>query len=82
MASDGTRPKLSKTLQTNVVGGASLRHDRLTTEMDQAGAGVQSLLDTTYGQKEMLDQQLSAAQREFNFQMAAVTLRNGSRSNG
>jgi len=32
--------------------------------MDQAGAGVQSLLDTTYGQKEVLDQQLTTAQRE------------------
>jgi len=32
--------------------------------MDEAGAGVQSLLDTTYAQKEVLDQQLSVAQRE------------------
>jgi len=62
MASNGTRPKLTQ--MTNAVGDMSMRHDLLTAEMDKAGAGVQSLLDTTNGQKEMLDQQLADAQKD------------------
>ena len=64
MASNGARPKLSKTTMTHVDGDRGRRHDRLTTEMDRAGAGVQGLLDSTNAQKEVLDQQLTAAQKE------------------